>query len=851
MELKSYTSDEIRSFASLVKKAYIDNSKANLNFDAWERKVFPKLYAEKLKKLENQRKKETRDGEEPKPVYPLTINISPSSEELLDVLANNQDELDGIDKLPVEKRESAKFALLKKIIKPAKQITLEGPIKDPRYDVPIWFGDTAKTIDIYLGYQDGDVDLPIGIKFGDPIPGEVTVDAEMSGGTGSGKSVAMHTMLTNAELLYPPWELQLVTGDFKLLELIKHAVPVPSPHVKVVAACENTNFVNSVFSGYADECKRRQILFTKLGIENVEKFREKFGMVLPRMLFMVDEFAQLHTVLKAAVASGSSTAQADLDTVNDSISYIARIGRSQGLHLLLSSQQMGGLIPSSAEGQFSGGLALKVNSAADSKEVIGNPNAAYIKGVGKGYINLNKSAEDSTIFNRMVYIPYINSELKDEELLAGKQTYLTETLTILRKLADDLGFDQVPYTYSDSELPSQKKFETKLETLYDRITKSPYTGDSVQDTAAREAFLKTTAISLLLGDECIYDYNNSYFLDLKYSINENILVSDPENMDYYLRLIAMNIKVLQSKFESIKNYLVGGDILNVVKSGIKEILKDSNLTESREISFPIKTVYNKLAGREMVISLNQQMLIAGENNPKFSKFRHYDGTYSADPDEHPWGFWDTGVALRYLADSLDKGLNRTYSIAGSESGVSKALDKLLRILAEDSMDDPADVSSIGEDKFKEVFSEFGCSFDDYYLALDLLSEIVYYFNTLYSVDAIYEEKSVSDFPKIFVWLVGMDSFEEIANNDKDTIKAASKLIAKGPKYGIFTIATSTIWTLASLVTESFSYLLENEKKEFFSIIGKPVNINTVPDTWTVHNYIEGKQAMLKMYRLGK
>ena len=79
----------------------------------------------------------------------------------------------------------------------------------------------------------------------------------------------------------------------------------------------------------------------------------------------------------------------------------------------------------------------------------------------------------------------------------------------------------------------------------------------------------------------------------------------------------------------------------------------------------------------------------------------------------------------------------------------------------------------------------------------------------------------------------------------------SKLIAKGPKYGIFTIATSTIWTLASLVVESFSYLLENEKKEFFSIIGKPVNINTILDTWTVHNYIEGKQAMLKMYRLGK
>ena len=167
------------------------------------------------------------------------------------------------------------------------------------------------------------------------------------------------------------------------------------------------------------------------------------------------------------------------------------------------------------------------------------------------------------------------------------------------------------------------------------------------------------------------------------------------------------------------------------------------------------------------------------------------------------------------------------------------------------MDDLADVSSIGEDRFKEVFSEFGCSLDDYYLALDLLSEVVYYFNTLYSVDAIYREKSVSDFPKIFVWLVGMDSFEEIANNDKDTLKAASKLIAKGPKYGIFTIATSTIWTLASLVVESFSYLLENEKKEFFSIIGKPVNINTIPDTWTVHNYIEGKQAMLKMYRLGK
>ena len=76
----------------------------------------------------------------------------------------------------------------------------------------------------------------------------------------------------------------------------------------------------------------RQNFFALLGIQKITDFREEYGVVLPRVLFVVDEFQQLFL---------EATNKESME-IHELIIAITKLGRATGFHLLFASQEMTG-----------------------------------------------------------------------------------------------------------------------------------------------------------------------------------------------------------------------------------------------------------------------------------------------------------------------------------------------------------------------------------------------------------------------------------------------------------------------------------------------------------------------------
>ena len=69
----------------------------------------------------------------------------------------------------------------------------------------------------------------------------------------------------------------------------------------------------------------------------------------------------------------------------------ARIGRSLGVHLILATQKPGGIIDEQIWSNARFRVALKVQDASDSKEILKNGDAASITVTGRGYLQVGNN----------------------------------------------------------------------------------------------------------------------------------------------------------------------------------------------------------------------------------------------------------------------------------------------------------------------------------------------------------------------------------------------------------------------------------------------------------------------------
>jgi S-DNA-T family DNA segregation ATPase FtsK/SpoIIIE len=225
------------------------------------------------------------------------------------------------------------------------------------------------------------------------------------GATGSGKSELLRTIVLALMVTHAPDRLSMVLVDFKGGATFAPFEGVPHVSGIITNLSEETSLIDRVHDSLAGEIRRRQEILKQAGnIANITDYelfrREAQGRgeewdALPHLLVIIDEFGEL------------LTAQPDFI---DLFLSIGRIGRSIGVHLMLSSQRIESGKLRGLETYLSYRLGLRTLSEAESRTVLDTPDAFHLPGVpGYGYLKV-----DTTIYDRF-RAGYVSGPLPSEE----------------------------------------------------------------------------------------------------------------------------------------------------------------------------------------------------------------------------------------------------------------------------------------------------------------------------------------------------------------------------------------------------------------------------------------------------
>ncbi|MFH7337478.1 type VII secretion protein EccCa [Streptomyces sp. KHY 26] len=204
------------------------------------------------------------------------------------------------------------------------------------------------------------------------------------GATGSGKSELLRTLVLALVTTHGPDDLAMVLVDYK--GGATFAPFAGLPHVAgVITNLENqAGLVERVHTSLAGEIKRRQQVLKDAGnIADIGHYRTLRATTrpelesLPHLFVVIDEFGELLTAKPDFI---------------DLFLSIGRIGRSIGVHLLLSSQRIEGGKLRGLETYLSYRLGLRTFSADESRTVLETTDAFHLPPLpGFGYLKVDTS----------------------------------------------------------------------------------------------------------------------------------------------------------------------------------------------------------------------------------------------------------------------------------------------------------------------------------------------------------------------------------------------------------------------------------------------------------------------------
>lgn len=203
--------------------------------------------------------------------------------------------------------------------------------------------------------------------------------ALLIGKPGSGKSNLLHVIIANSIWKYSPDQIEIHLVDFKGgVEFTVYA-DKKIPHIRTIAIESEREFGLSVLDGVEKELLRRENVFSKVEVQNIEQYHNKFpNERMPRVLLIVDEFQEFF-------AEDDNIKQA----VDEKFDRIVRKGRAFGINTLLSSQTLSGnSIKKSTKELIDIRIALMC-SDLDSNQILDdrNPAARDLTRPGEGIYN--------------------------------------------------------------------------------------------------------------------------------------------------------------------------------------------------------------------------------------------------------------------------------------------------------------------------------------------------------------------------------------------------------------------------------------------------------------------------------
>lgn len=174
---------------------------------------------------------------------------------------------------------------------------------------------------------------PMNIEFC-PKRDSTLVHGLIGGTSGSGKSTLLHDIIINGAWLYSPDELQFVLLDFKSVEF---GIYSSLPHVRVLSTKSDREYGSNVLAYITKEIENRKKLFGR--VSSIEEYNNDKHHV-PRLLVIIDEF---HNMFVSEGVIGDLHESNITLQINKDFNKILKEGRSFGVHLLLATQEAGGI----------------------------------------------------------------------------------------------------------------------------------------------------------------------------------------------------------------------------------------------------------------------------------------------------------------------------------------------------------------------------------------------------------------------------------------------------------------------------------------------------------------------------
>lgn len=323
----------------------------------------------------------------------------------------------------------------------------------------------------------------------------------VAGTTGSGKSETLQTYMLSLALNFSPDDIGFFIIDFKgggMAGLFDGL-----PHLIGSISNLSGNQVRRAMISIKSENKRRQRIFNENNVNNINLYTKlyKNGEVktpLPHMFIIVDEFAELK--------------REEPEFMKELIS-VAQVGRSLGVHLILSTQKPSGTVDDNIWSNSKFRLCLRVQDKQDSNDMLHKPDAAYITQTGRGYLQVGsdevyelfQSGYSGAIYDGNVEsmksevasmiatngrTSLIGSHQKRIQQEQAKRIWIEKLVTCIAKAMDECGQDMDEFVHNDN----------RAELVFEQIERSHIAYDRSSYNAKRVESL-ITAVNMVLEKE--------------------------------------------------------------------------------------------------------------------------------------------------------------------------------------------------------------------------------------------------------------------------------------------------------------------------------------------------------------
>lgn len=226
----------------------------------------------------------------------------------------------------------------------------------------------------------------------------------IAGTTGSGKSVMLETYILSLALNYSPRQVQFILIDYKgggMADSFRRL-----PHVAgIIDNLQGPRVIDRALASLNGEIHRRERIFKEVQINNINDYTRQFGDIpgqdLPHLIIIVDEFAELKSEQPEFMSELVSA---------------SRVGRSLGIHLILATQKPSNSVSDEIWANSRFHLCLRVQTRQDSMEMLKRPDAAYIKGMGRCFIQIGNDEEFHQVQTSYSGLDYKPDEPRPEEM---------------------------------------------------------------------------------------------------------------------------------------------------------------------------------------------------------------------------------------------------------------------------------------------------------------------------------------------------------------------------------------------------------------------------------------------------